>query len=159
MRGKKLIKILEDAIRQLSEKAAESNKKYSFNASELQRVTGVSRVTIAKYEEEIEQILEDVKASARVRYGQAHLQALLNQIDNLSKDIKELAKDNHALRKHHAEIYKRLYSHSVDISGLIKPEVINEIESKGKCILCGTKISNSRVRKKSNVVSIDSNRP
>lgn len=153
VRGDKLVLILKDAIKLLAARAAEKSEDYKFNASELHRVTGISRVTIGKYEEEIEQVLEEVKASARIKYGQAHIQQLLNQIDSLESEKKKLKKENDALRIHHADIYSLLYSHSIDSAGLIKTELYKEIEKVGKCILCGAKIENKKT-KNNNIVNI-----
>lgn len=155
VRGEKIIQVLEHAICQLAAKAAKKGEKYVFNASELQRVTGISRVTIGKQEDAIDEVLERVRATSRVRYGQANQQALYDRIENQEKKIKKLLKEAEVMRNHHAEIYKRLYTASIDMAGLVKKTVLDESVQHGKCILCNGKVDKNICKLKNNVVPLN----
>lgn len=157
LRGKALLKALEDAIKHLASQAADKEEQYIFNASELNRLTGISRVTIKKYETEIEEFLANVRARFRVRYGQAHVQALLDKIEYLTKDLRKLEKERNSILNHHIELYTLLYSKSFDMSGLIKPKLLTSNGKTGNCLLCGEKISERKQKDNSKVVQFERN--
>jgi len=120
LRGKKLQDRIRECLKSLAADAEAQGKVYKYNASELQRVSGVSRVSLNKYEEFIDAVLEELGAQKKIEHGQAGIQHLLERIDRLEQKNQELNQEVNALRAQHFKIYDVLYSQSIDASALIK---------------------------------------
>jgi len=126
LRGKKLQEHIHECLKSLAADAKAQGKEYKYNASELQRVSGVSRVSLNKYEEFIDYVLEEVEATKKIEHGQAGIQHLLERIERLEEENRQLSSEATALREQHVRIFDTLYSQSIDAALLIKAETDKE---------------------------------
>lgn len=65
LRGEALEKHIRECLKSLVADAKKQNKKYVYNASKLNRVSGVSRVSLNKYGQFIDTVLEEIGAKKR----------------------------------------------------------------------------------------------
>lgn len=123
LRGKKLQEHIRECLKSLAANAKAQGKEYKYNASELQRVSGVSRVSLNKYEEFIDHVLEELEATKKIEHGQAGIQHLLERIERLEEENRQLSVEALALREQHVRIFDVLYSQSIDAAILVKAEL------------------------------------
>ena len=118
-RGKRILESLEASLKSLAAEAKQSNKAFKYNASELQRVSGISRVTQTKYAKEIDFVLEKIGAEEKIKYGKAGVQHLLERVANQEQKIKSLESELLALRGQHVMIFDKMFEQSIDLSVLL----------------------------------------
>ena len=87
-RGKELKKLIKEGIKHLASK----NSDYKYNASELARHINTSRVTLNKYSDYIDEVLEEIKVDRKVGAGNGMVKHLLDRIE-IFKKIYESSKD------------------------------------------------------------------
>lgn len=125
-------------------------KKYIYNATELSDFIGVSRVTLNKYREFIDNILNQKRLERRKTNNEGLIADLNDKINKLEEEKVELIRELDAMRKHHTEIYSTIYMNSYDAAVLIKAKL--QPRDAKKCYLCGGDIKH---KIKSNVVPIN----
>jgi hypothetical protein len=136
LRGQALLDLIESSLRKL----ASGKENYIYNASELSRLTGCSRPTLAKKEAFIDEVLNKIGAEKRIKKDHPMMEHLYSKIKSLEDDNARLTKELTALRQNHVAIYSKLYIHSIGSSVLFKNIIEAETISNGKCILCDTPI-------------------
>lgn len=140
LRGESLKNAIRDGIILLAKKAKEGRKKYIFNASELTRTIKVSRPSLAKHADVIDEILAKLKSEKRERTGQATFEHLRAIIEKLVNEKDKQRKEIDTMRKHHVDIYSILLESSSSLSCLIKPIVREAYIREGKCIICNSNV-------------------
>lgn len=123
LRGCELRVRISDVIRSLTEESLRSGKRFVLNISELARRVPTTRRTLSRHERFISEALESAGVSVSKRSGKADNAEL---IAKLELSLRELKKENQALRRHHASIYSRLRANSVDVSILLGPHDVTE---------------------------------
>lgn len=136
IRGQALLSAIENGLRKLSSE----KENYVYNSSELSRLIGCSRPTLNKKAKFIDEVLSKIGAEKRIKKDHPMMEHLYTKINFLEEEKVKLTKELNALRQHHAEIYSRLYIHSIGASILFKNIVEAETISAGKCILCDSPI-------------------
>jgi len=139
-RGEKVKEIIRTGLGQL---AAAAKGKYVYNMSELARLTGLSRSTLYKHEEFVNEVLKEMSADRRFAKGQAVLEFMRGKVERLEGEKIILKKEVEALRQCHAAIFEKLYDESVKSADLIRPVLKQESLASGRCILCGQEVDNS----------------
>ncbi|SEP07528.1 hypothetical protein [Aquisalimonas asiatica] len=155
LRGEALKRRIEAVIRELAAKARRSGKEYVYNASQAANAVPTTRKTLAKHEELVARVLEDLEARRRMVTGDATAEHLRENIAYLKEQIAERDRTIDSLRAHHVDIYQRFYAHSLDAEILIRPILEKESEQAGKCLFCGTKITDEEQFKQAiNVIDL-----
>lgn len=151
LRGQSLLDAIEACLRQL----ADENEVYVYNASELARRVGCSRLTLGKKGEFIDEILSKIGGEKRIKKDHPMIEHLYTRIERLERDKEKLEKELSALRANHVKIYSKLYMSSADMAVLVKPVVEDESIRQGKCILCnGPVIENHSFHDNSKVMPL-----
>lgn len=114
-RGEDLKKLIKEGINHLASK----NKDYQYNASELARHINTSRVTLNKYSNYIDDILNEIKIDKKGVAGNGMVQHLLDRIEMLEQENKELKKENNNLKSNYIEIFQETYEKSKDIIKIV----------------------------------------
>lgn len=148
LRGKKLEQAIRDGIKTL----ASQNDNYIYNASELSKFIGTSRVSLNKYRNIIDEVLYVLKAEKRTSTGSMLNEQLLMKIERLELENQNLKKSLASFRGHHVELYQRLYMNSYDMSQLIRPVLVQESIETKNCILCNSEIKQEAINKKTNSI-------
>ncbi len=136
LRGEKVKELIRDGLNKLSLAAGVEGKRLTYNASELSALIGVSRPTLYKYSEFIDEVLKDLSADKKNAQGLAVIGFMREKMERLETEKSLLKKEVDVLRKHHAKLYETLYSQSAKLAPLIKPIVAQENKEAGRCILC-----------------------
>lgn len=111
-RGKELKKIIKEGINYL----ASQNRNYRYNASELARHINTSRVTLNKYSDYIDEILEEIKVERKGVAGNGMVQHLLDRIEILEQENKELKQENNNLKSDYIDNFQKMYGSSENIN-------------------------------------------
>ena len=135
LRGEPLKEAIRKGIRFLFNR----NDDYIYNATELAKLVGTSRVTLNKLDDVIEEELNKLNIERKTSSGSLIIDNLLEKIQRLKEDKEALKNELDILRRNHIEIYERLYSNSYDMSQLIKP-IIRSESLKSICGLCGSQL-------------------
>lgn len=138
LRGVALEKRIETVIRNFAVQAQQSGRKYVFNASQIARGVPTTRKTLARHNELLTRVLDDLGARRRMVTGEATVEHLREQLTYLTDQLAERDKMVNALRAHHIEIYQRFHANSMEAALLIRPVLEKENAEAGKCLLCGT---------------------
>lgn len=149
-RGEHVKALIKDGMAKLAISAG--TKKYTYNATELSNLIGVSRPTLAKYIDYVDEVLKDVSGNKKIVKGEALIEFMREKIERIDKEKDKLKKDLDALRGHHAKIYETLYYRSVDVAPLVKRFVLDESKKTGKCILCNQAIDTAKLKEPVNKV-------
>lgn len=154
-RGLTLQSLIDAVIRDLAKKSQLEGKKYIYNASQVAKLVPTTRKTLAKYDEFINQILEELNSLRRLANGDATLEHMREQINYLKDKIAERDKLLNSMRSLHVELFNRFYNNSIEAEILMRPLLEKESQEIGECLLCGTKVDNTNdFKRKSNVTSI-----
>lgn len=145
LRGEKLKILIKEGITKLA--ISYGTKKYVYNASELSELIKVSRPTLSRYAEYIDEVLKENAADKKVTKGTALIEIMREKIARLEKEKALLKKDLDTLRNHHAKIYDFLYGRSIDMAPLVKKIVLEESIAAGHCILCNQAIDETKLSK------------
>lgn len=148
LRGLDLEKRIEDVIRELASKSHQINKLYIYNASHVADLVPTTRRTLAKHDEFIRRILNDLSARRRMINGDATIEQMRAQIEQLKAKINQLNNAVESLRRHHVDIYTRFHNNSLEAELLIRPILESECMDAGECLFCGTKVENIKVLKR-----------
>lgn len=140
LRGEQLKVAIKDNIKLLVKNSKSSDQK-KINLSALAVAVGTSRTTLNKMIDFIDECLVEAKFERRQSYGKTERNNLEIKIIRLESTIKDVKKELDALRSNHLEIYRRLYANSSELSALIKPVVIKDVDKYNNCILCGNKLN------------------
>lgn len=135
-RGEKLEKKIVEGIKELAAEAIEAKKKYVYNASQLSAHINVSRPTLAKHADVIEDTLKKIAPQKRERYGDGVDRLMQEKMERIESENESLKKELEVLRNHHAEIYLMVYHHAANLEPLIRPIVEEEMFEADRCILC-----------------------
>ena len=117
LRGEELKKAIRKGIERLS---AERGASYVFNATELAKHIGTSRVTLNNYRYFIDDVLEGIKAQRRKSNNEGLVAKLRQKVGLLENENANLKEQLQALREHHAAIYDAIYAHSVEGSTILQ---------------------------------------
>ncbi len=151
VRGEKVKEVIREGLHKL---AADAGGKYVLNASELAKATGVSRPTIYRHEEFINEVLKEISAERKFYKGHGVIEFMRERMERLENEKAELKNEVDTLRKHHAKIFEILYYNAVRLSDLVKSEVLKEIEESGCCTLCGQEVDATKFRQVNKVVPL-----
>ncbi|MCZ8318802.1 MAG: hypothetical protein O9303_08315 [Silanimonas sp.] len=155
LRGEALQVRIEAVIREAASAAARSGKSYRYNASDISRRVPTTRKSLAKHEELVARVLQDLDARRRMVTGEATVEHLRDHVAYLREQVSIRDQMIAALRAHHIDIYKRFHEHSLEAELLIRPILHKESAELGACILCGTTPFPSSMKKQeSNVVNM-----
>ena len=147
-RGSRLQNLIDSVIRDLAKQSELEGKKYIYNASQVAKLVPTTRKTLAKYDEFINRILEELNSLRRLANGNATVEHMREQISYLKEKIAERDKLLNSMRSHHIELFSRFYNNSLEAEILIRPLLEKESEEIGECLLCGTKVDNTKVFKR-----------
>ena len=114
-RGEDLKKLIKEGINHLANK----NKDYQYNASELARHINTSRVTLNKYSDYIDNVLNEIQVDKKGVGGNGMVQHLLDRIEMLEQENKELKKENNDLKSDYVEIFQKMYKNSDDMDNIL----------------------------------------
>lgn len=153
LRGEKLKNALREGIYALADKADKAGKTYVYNASELSRLIGPSRVTLKSHSDFVDEVLKELKAERRMRTGKAMQQHLLDRNERLETMNKALEREVNTLRTNHAEMFTKLLGSSKDLASLVASYV--ETVKDGKCLLCNSVVSEQKEPRHYNVVGLE----
>ena len=117
-RGKELKKLINEGIKYL----ASQNRDYRYNASELARHINTSRVTLNKYSDYINEILGEIKVERKGSAGNGIVHHLLDRIEILEQENKELKQECDYLKGDYIEIFKKMYENSENLIRIINIE-------------------------------------
>lgn len=154
VRGDQVKELIANGIRKL---ASAAGREYVFNATELSRFTGVSRPTIYSHSELVDKVLEEVKAQRKLTNGEASAVFLREKVEKVKGESLAFRQELDVLRRHHADIYERLYRASVRLVALIAPEYRSMSLRDGSCVLCRQAVDAATMAPQ-NVISLDANR-
>ena len=155
LRGEALRQRIEAVIRALAAKAQQADVQYVYNASEVARMVPTTRKSLAKHEEAVALILQDLDARRRMATGEVTAEHLRDQVAYLKEQIAVRDKMILALRAHHIDLYKRFHEHSLEAALLIRPILEMESSEAGQCILCKRKVEEmQRFGQSSNVIPL-----
>ena len=114
-RGEDLKKLIKEGINHLASK----NKDYQYNASELARHINTSRVTLNKYSDYIDNVLNEIQVNKKGVSGNEMVQHLLDRIEMLEQENKELKRERDTLKSDYIEIFQKMYKDSEDMNKII----------------------------------------
>lgn len=137
--------------------AAEDGKDFTYSPSTLSKVANVSRPTLYKYADYIDEVLNGVKARRKLAKGMGVIEFMRERTDRTEDEKKALVAELKVMRKHHIDLYQKLYYESASLAAVIKPVLLKESVDLGKCILCSEAV-NASILKKNNVVNISTYR-
>jgi len=154
LRGEKAIQYLAKWVEYLQYKSSQEGKPYVFNQSELEELSGISRKTIRKNQQEVLD-LAGQGIAAKKRDGSATVLALQTRVDHLTEENERLNDLLNSLRIHHLRLYEALSDHpdSFEAKQLLSGLHIEYANSSGECPLCGGAIKDT-IKKKSNVYAL-----
>lgn len=134
LRGEALKVVIRNNIREMAKMAGKSGR-IKIEMSALAEVVGTSRQTLYKLRDFIDECVLECKAERRVADGSGERKKLDQKVETLQARIIELTAELESMRRHHAELYRKLYANSSDLAALVKPALVKA--SKNVCILCG----------------------
>jgi uncharacterized protein YnzC (UPF0291/DUF896 family) len=114
-RGEDLKKLIKEGINHLANK----NKDYQYNASELARHINTSRVTLNKYSDYIDDVLNEIKIDKKGVGGNGMVQHLLDRIEMLEQENKEIKQERDNLKINYIEIFQKMYENSENINKIV----------------------------------------
>ena len=153
LRGEKLMSAIREGIYVLADKAEKAGETYVYNASELSRLIGRSRVTLRAYVAFVDEVLKELKAERRMRTGKAMQQHLLDRNERLETENEALKREVNTLRINHTEIYIKLLGSSKDLASLVASYV--ETVKDGRCLLCNSVVGEEKEPRHYNVVGLE----
>lgn len=155
LRGDNVVNAIRTGITNL---AAMAGKGYKYNASELSRLTGISRPTLQKYSEVVDDVLKEIAANHRKIKGQIVTEQLRDKIARIEEENALLKRELETLRRHHANIYSKLYNRMQSIAPLVKSELALEAVEDGRCIFCNQEVDETTFTERKKVVNFSSRR-
>ena len=114
-RGEEVKQLIKEGIIHLSSK----DENYKYNASELSRFTGVTRMTLSRYSSFINEILDEIQVHKKEVTGSGIIEQMKNKIERLEKENEELKSENNALKCDYSEVFQNLYENSEDVSKIV----------------------------------------
>lgn len=114
-RGEEVKQLIKEGIIHLSSK----DENYKYNASELSRFTGVTRMTLSRYSSFINEILDEIQVHKKEVTGSGIIEQMKNKIERLEKENEELKSENNALKCDYSEVFQALYENSEDIGEIV----------------------------------------
>ncbi|TAN06492.1 MAG: hypothetical protein EPN38_08245 [Rhodanobacteraceae bacterium] len=161
IRGTTLEKRIEAAIRELALAAQATDSQYVYNASRVAKEVPCTRKTLARHDAIIEKVLAELASRRRMVTGEAIAELLRDQVARLKEKLAKRDKVIQSLRAAHVEIYTRFHNHSLPAELLIRAILETECVDAGRCIFCGSTLtnSNSPFKHSGNVVEIKGERP
>lgn len=139
LRGEALKEVVRNTIRDLAKKTGKTDR-IKINLSNVAEIVGTSRPTLYKIRDFIDDCIAEFKAERRIANGSSERNKLELKIHTMQATIDELTKELLGVRRHHAELYRRLYANSSDLEELVKPVLIKESTEAKTCVLCGLEV-------------------
>ena len=114
-RGEEVKQLIREGIIHLSNK----DNNYKYNASELSRFTGITRMTLSRYSSYVNEVLDEIQAHKKEVTGSGIIEQMRDKIERLEKENEELKSENNTLKCDYTEIFQALYENSEGISKII----------------------------------------
>jgi hypothetical protein len=151
-RGEKVKELIRDGLRKLAAEAEDG--KYTYSASQLSKLIGISRPTLYKYEEYVDEVLKEISADKKFAKGTAVIEFMRGKVARLEAEKQQLKKEVDALRQHHVDIYEALHYQSANLAPLVRPTAVQESKESGRCILCKQEVDEKTLPRPRKVVKI-----
>lgn len=136
IRGSQLEEKLSVALRSWWLECSSTGVEFKYTQAGLAKKTGVSRETIRSKQDLLDVVLRDIAVRRRMSNGSEGLAKEREKNAKLKTEIAELKEKLEVLRRHHLEIYRKLYRFSFDFSVLIKNNISQDGMSGGVCRVC-----------------------
>ena len=138
LRGEKLLTRIKAVIKELYIQSSKNGRKYVYNATQVSQEVPTTRRTLARYDDEIENLLSELDAGRRTSNGEATIEILRDKVEDLRGKLREKEEIIAALRNHHLDIFKTLHLNSIEGKELIRPILDQESKELGVCLMCGS---------------------
>ena len=149
VRGEKVQEIIRKGLCNL---AAGTEGKYVYSVAELARLTGLSRTTLYKHVQFVDEVLKDIEADKKASRGHSVIEFMREKMGRIEGEKQQLKKEVDVLRNQHAQIFKNLYMQSANLASLVKPVVVQESKEAGHCTLCQQEVDAATLSPKSKKV-------
>jgi hypothetical protein len=137
LRGAELKERIGSVLQEFVREAELRGEKPTISFGDLAKLIPCSKTTIYKYEGYVEEFIKDTSIYRARRTGSAKASELVKIVDRQYEKIEQLSSELDALRRHHANLYRRMLLGSSDLSSLVLEEGMVSSAKSGFCVFCG----------------------
>lgn len=129
---------IEAAMRKAANQARKNDREFKADMSSLARDIGVSRPTLYKHAQFVEDMLRHLQIERRRVDGDAARTALAERVERIERQRDTALEEVDALRRSIAQIYQTLALNARPLAALVETQLRDHGIENGACPLCGS---------------------